>query len=390
MITLFKTFRRYKEPILEKTFQIEALNDSNEKNNLLIENFGMNLLDVFKEHYNKFRPVLNEIKTSKIENLESVKDLKQFISGDCHTLFQLPFNNESRNAFYREIDAAYPNLPKFSKFNEIIHSLNGSNDPSVNTSIYFRDEVELIQQTFCESRIWGHNISKHPSYDVVTTILERHFGNCTDAQLDTLLYFSEFYEKIALVTLEPWMISVLGNALFFKVFIPLHYSGAFHIIATDIVQKVKSSRITFPTIFQNYSNKIINLHQVLRPVLYFNTTPYLMLCYLVNLGYSYFRFYFLTLPDSEHIERSKEPTATELVTRHMNYENRGINNTYYQTFVSNVEKIAFEIGRLGGTISRNIMDGAISRYEDVFRDAAREYDRRQDSGNEDQKPEEES
>jgi hypothetical protein len=45
MITLFKTFRRYKEPILEKTFQIEALNDSNEKNNVLIENFGMNLLD---------------------------------------------------------------------------------------------------------------------------------------------------------------------------------------------------------------------------------------------------------------------------------------------------------------------------------------------------------
>lgn len=389
---MFTLFKKYKEPFLEKTFQLEVLNNHNQNDNMFMEKLKMNSLDIFKEHYNKFKPVLDDIKALRTEDLDCREDIVIFITKDCNTLFRLPFDKELRNAFYRQVDGAYPNLPNFSKFNEVIYALNGLNDPSVHASIYYMDEnnLRVLQQTFGDSRVFGgSNISNHPDYDVVTTILMRHFENCTDAQLDSLIYFSELYEKIALISLEPWMISVLGNALFFKVFVPLHYSGAFRIMMINTIQKVKDSRITFSTIFQKYLDKFMSVHSVLKPFL--NTSRYFMFfSSAIHLGYSFFKFNFLTLSDSKQIKSNEEPTATELVDKHMNYENRGIDNRYYQTTVLTIEKIAFEVGRLGGTIPRNIMDGVISRYEDIVRSAAREYDKRQDSGNKEQEPKEES
>ena len=140
------------------------------------------------------------------------------------------------------------------------------------------------------------------------------------------------------------MISVLGNALFFKMFVPLHYIGAFHTIIEYIVEKVKSSRIIFSTIFQNYSNRLIRLLslQVLRPIFPTNATTYFLLSNLINLGYSYIKSNFLTLPDQRQAERI---SATRIVDEYMNFKERGINNTSYQTFVSHIARISFEIGR---------------------------------------------
>jgi len=342
---------------------------------MYIKKFQKTSLDMFKTHYNTFKPSLDEIKNFKAENLQSVDGLREFIVRDSNTLFQLPFNNESRVAFYREIDNVYPNLQNLSKFNDLAHALSRSNDPSIiHASVYFREEQSLLRQTFCESRVWGHNISRHPDYETVTTIMARQLESCNDVQLNTLLCFSDFYEKIALVTLEPWMISVLGNLLFFKLFVPLHYTGAFHTIVEYIVQKVKSARITFSTIFQNYSNRLLRL-QVLKPIFPLNATTYFIVSNLINLAYSYVKSNFLTLSDQRQAEKN---SATRVVDKYMNFNERGINNTSYQAFVSNIARISFEIGRFWGTIPRNILDGALSRYEDLFRSAAQEYDNSRD------------
>ena len=109
---------------------------------------------MFKTHYNSFKPSLDEIKNFRAENLQSVDGLREFIARDSNTLFQLPFNNESRVAFYREIDNAYPNLQNLSKFNDLAHALSRSNDPSIiHASVYFREEQSLLRQTLCESRV---------------------------------------------------------------------------------------------------------------------------------------------------------------------------------------------------------------------------------------------
>ena len=171
--------------------------------------------------------------------------------------------------------------------------------------------------------------------------MARQLESCNDVQLNTLLCFSDFYEKIALVTLEPWMISVLGNLLFFKLFVPLHYTGAFHTMVEYIVQKVKSARITFSTIFQNYSNRLLRL-QVLKPIFPLNATTYFIVSNLINLAYSYVKSNFLTLSDQRQAEKN---SATRVVNKYMNFNERGINNTSYQAFVSNIARISFEIGR---------------------------------------------
>jgi len=140
------------------------------------------------------------------------------------------------------------------------------------------------------------------------------------------------------------MISVLGNALFFKMLVPLHYMGAFHTMAEYIVEKVKSFRITFSTIFQNYSNRLIRLMslQVLRPIFPINATTYFILSNLIIFGYSYIKSNFLMLPDQRQAEKN---SATRIVNEYRNFKERGINNTSYQTFVSYIARISFEIGR---------------------------------------------
>lgn len=87
----------------------------------------------------------------------------------------------------------------------------------------------------------------------------------------------------------------------------------------------------------------------------------------------------MTLPDQRQAERI---SATRIVDEYMNFKERGINNTSYQTFVSHIARISFEIGRFWGTIPRNILDGALSRYEDLFRSAAHEYDNSRDRDSE--------
>lgn len=283
ILNIFEKFKdsfwNYRSPFLEKTFQLDVPDNHNSHDPMYIEKFQKSSLDVFKTHYHAFKPSLDEIREFKTANLRSVEDLRQFITQDCNTLFQVPFEPESRVAFYREIDRAYPSLSNFTKFNDIVHTLSRPNDSLIHASSYFRDETVLLQQTFSESRVWGYNITRHPDYEAVTTILARHLESCTDVQLNTFVCFSESYEKIALVILEPWMISVLGNALFFKMFVPLHYIGAFHTIIEYIVEKVKSSRIIFSTIFQNYSNRLIRLLslQVLRPIFPTNATTYFLI-----------------------------------------------------------------------------------------------------------------
>ena len=266
--TLKNNFWNPREPFLEKTFELDVPNHHNVYDSMYMKEFKKSALDVFKTHYHAFKPSLDEIKAFKIENLQSVEGLREFITRDCNTLFQVPSDLESRVAFYREIDRAYPNLPNLTKFNDMLHTLSISNDSSIHASSHFRDEKALLQQTFYESRVWGHSISKHADYEAVTTMLARHLENCTDVQLNTFVHFSESYEKIALVTLEPWMISVLGNALFFKMLVPLHYTGAFHTMAEYIVEKVKS-----------YSNRLIRLMslQVLRPISPINATTYFLI-----------------------------------------------------------------------------------------------------------------
>ena len=147
------TFWNHREPFLERTFQLDVPNNHNSHDLMYMKEFQKSSLGVFKTHYHAFKPSLDEIKNSKIENLQSVEDLRQFLIKDCSTLFQVPFEPESRVAFYREIERAYPNLPNFPEFNDIVRTLRISKDSSIHASSYFRDEVVLLKQTFYESRV---------------------------------------------------------------------------------------------------------------------------------------------------------------------------------------------------------------------------------------------
>ena len=69
--------------------------------------------------------------------------------------------------------------------------------------------------------------------------MSRKFNDLTYDDLNRLTNIITNYEKFALVTFEPYMISIIEHNLFFKVIVPLHRSGAFSKFITDIIKKVK-------------------------------------------------------------------------------------------------------------------------------------------------------
>jgi hypothetical protein len=99
---------------------------------MYIKKFQKTSFDVFKTHYKTFKPSLDEIKNFKAENLRSVDGLREFIARDSNTLFQLPSNNESRAAFYREMISNSNFRPgTFGRLINLVSSENSSFSPFV-------------------------------------------------------------------------------------------------------------------------------------------------------------------------------------------------------------------------------------------------------------------
>jgi hypothetical protein len=154
-----------------------------------------------------------------------------------------------RHAFYKVVAPRFPYLAKLGLYNEALSNLGEPSKSLFHASDEYHANPTGIAEIFLETRLKRINNStkmhQHQNLDEATTLFSAHLTDLTNSQLDVLTFYASTYEQFTLVTLEPYMIFILGNTLFFKLFVPLHREGACSVFVKMSVKRQKDLRKSF-------------------------------------------------------------------------------------------------------------------------------------------------
>lgn len=210
--------------------------------------FNMSAKDIFKEHYNNFKPTLNQIEKFDVSSLKSsaysanlaelkYQAAKTFTQADMKNLFSIPYNRDARLKYFTRYTLPdFHNNPVIDKYKNVLNTIDCHPRNLEDTATYFLNVAneDFLIKTFVRTRNYGDYILKHPDINTIKDIMSKKLEICTTQQLEILDYVCTNYESFALIIFEPYMAVCLGNVLFFKVFVPLHKLGAFSIFMNKV------------------------------------------------------------------------------------------------------------------------------------------------------------
>lgn len=344
---------------------------------------GKNWSEIFDEHSKKFAPTLEQIvdkenKPTLKSTLKSVKKYKKFLKEDQINLFQLPYSQAARQAFYKTIEPRYPYLTKLFCYQKTLEKISDpaeSLESLYHASDYYHSEPYAVANTFIDNKL--NYISSHPDLDVAVELMSSHLTNVSDAQLDVLTYYSTTYEQFTLVTLEPYMVFILGNALFFKLFVPLHREGACSAFVAKAVDRQRSIRNSFYYKLTSWTSAMIEHSRPLQPILNPMIREYVSQGGFVTFTFGAAGYIYTKIrprPPLPPTPTSTESTLARNAANNLLGDGQGLNSPHLDTARELASRAFFEAGRSVGAFSRNFFQGWLSQHDDILRDAASDVD----------------
>ena len=138
----------------------------------------------------------------------------------------------------------YEHIPISKSFFNNLRYFLGSYFYLIKAFNFYRDveNKAFLGTTFKTTKNYGNYILKHPnikeSIDLVSNKLINDL-NCTTANIDLLELVCNSYESFSFVTLELCLFKCLGPLLFFKIFCPLHHTGAFTLFMNNVISEYR-------------------------------------------------------------------------------------------------------------------------------------------------------
>jgi hypothetical protein len=168
----------------------------------------------------------------------------RFFEADLNNAYNSQSNFQDRLRFFQEsLDYEHMPIAAESFFNNL-RNFPGSYSDLIKASNFYRDveNKAFFATTFETTKVYGNYILKHPnikeSIDLVSNKLINDM-NCTTANIDLLELVCNSYESFSFVTLEPCLFKCLGPLLFFKIFRPLHHTGAFTLFMNNVISEYR-------------------------------------------------------------------------------------------------------------------------------------------------------
>jgi hypothetical protein len=314
-----------------------------------------NNVDLFKEHYDRFKPTLDRIKSFDSQTLHNVINTRDFAQSDLKNLFS---DTENRNEFVSTF--RHDSLPELSKYNNLLSKLNYDQNEFFFTKEYFCDEnnLEKIRHAFLQSRIYSNNLSKHPDVNTCVDLLFQKLEHLTNSELRVLSDFVNNNEQYALVTLEPYLSTVLGTILFLNVTIPLHKSGAFSLLINKVVDRHIQIRSTISSYLYGKNMKTMYKYALTRS----NA--------ILSLG-----LVMLNLYNSSRLNliQDKSTVVTDLVNKYID-EAKKLEDPFTQTASFIFKKAGFVVGHMLNSITQGVIMGISSKNSDSIIIAAKKAD----------------
>lgn len=347
---------------------------------------GLKTNQLFKEHYNNFKPTLDNIQSfdkTKLTNPEIRNSYgSDFVKADLKGLFETGNHPNSRIDYLREMEPGFKNLSKYDEYLNIVNKFNVPSDTIEKLTVYYKTETNLlnIKAYIQKGQLYRYNFEKLPEFEETKSLLSSVLKNLDSEELNVLSYYIQNYEKFTVITLEPYMVSLLGFRLFFTIFVPIHQMGGFRFLVNEAILKSQEMNNTFKNRIVNFSNYSINsLSRFNQKWLPINTVSQVTLgCGFTGLAIGFFNG-FNRLPQSAN---EKEPSVlVQSIVKKTILAGEGLNSVYVNNFKLFVYRISYEIGSLAGSVLTGIIQGAASRHEGVIETAAKTADKILDKKN---------
>lgn len=373
---------KYKQNKLENYFE-KKYNMYDEYYMLPSKNINKNTKQLFQEHYNNFKPTLDEIKSLQTQddslshhltdfNVRLAKEtveresLTNFVKEDLLSLFQQPYTLESRHAFYSRITHDFPFIPKIEEYKELCSCIV---EPAPLQTLYhassYYNSIEgsnIIKGIFMKTRFM--EIAHHPDNALVVELISKYLNNLTDNQLNLLLEYSINYEMFTLATLEPYMIFILGNTLFFKVFIPLHKEGNFSYLIKQAIDKQRIIRNTWKVKLYNYAKAVHRDNSLLiRPI---------SITGIVGTSLTLIKYTISTYFHQQTPSDRERRLIDNVYSR-----NQGLESHTIDAIRDFASRCAYETSAFVSAVTSSFYAGALSHYEGLARSIADYLDNRQ-------------
>jgi hypothetical protein len=229
---------------------------------------GKNCINLFREHYKNFKPVLESIAKTKDNPIElHSRDIftknylradyistRPFAVADYASLFLKP-SKTNRENFYKSLEPSYPEIPRINEYNDALSDIGQPTEHLKNAVDFFHDNKELANKMILDYN--GYQIENHPNFSKSVDLMSTNFSNLPESHLEVITYFAASHEQFALVTFEPYMIFILGHALFLQLYYTLHREGAFKYFIQETIIKQEQIRNKSYIKFKHYFNSFI-------------------------------------------------------------------------------------------------------------------------------------
>ena len=358
--------KKAKENLIKKTTSLDI-------NTIFLDDIKLNIktdhLSTFKEHYNNFKPTLDQIKNFDSNQLNKVSEMQSFIKSDLNNLFSRPYKEDIRHEYLSKIQENFDKIPDILDYRKILTKVEYKAQNLAQAQDYFVDpnNTKVIQDAFATSRCYSNAIMSHPDLPTIVDIVSRQLDNLTYEQLNILTDIITNYEKFALVTFEPYLVSLIGIKLFFKVFVPLHKSGAFSTFMANVIKKQYDMRNNFVGRVNLASEWISKVTKAIQPGVIslsnlvgkvYTTSALLNGVSLFISNYMYnsqFNNKTPTITNEPHnVENSiiVTNTANKIIE-----ETRVLENPFIDKMSTGGKTIGFLIGRVSKSVTRGIVLG---------------------------------
>jgi hypothetical protein len=364
----------YHNDILENYFEKNTTWQKNEKYK---KTFGKTVVKVFKEHYQDFKPSLNEINTFNKLHLRhhNINQIKTDVLIDANTLLSRPFNPTGRQEYLNSVEPCMDVLHKIDEYRDVLFSINPNNIfkslPLSNTADFCNTSTNAgtIQGYFIESAEFVNKIDEHPGIDVTIDLLSTFFRPLTIHQQEVITYYIDHHEKLAMLTIEPYIIPILGTGGFLAIFFSLHRAGVFSYIMHEALKKAKKSNNTLNT---TASFVIRNTEAIVNSALPF-VQHYDKTAFVAVATYRFLRPFFSRPNITQAPITEPKSTIFTDATRGV-FDNRGLNDPLTNGIIDGTERLGFTLGRFLGSFSSSFVYGAASRHREVIEAGARVAD----------------
>lgn len=313
----------------------------------------------YKIHRKKFRPVMKQL-----QSRYGAEFHKFFITNFTHT-FHRPISQNSLNRYYNSL---LPNFRAVVLPMKYCAALNKIGTPGLVREAHGHavDHVfnnrEQLGETFANNKIAF--IKTHEDLGACVELVSSGLENLTNTELDIIKTVAQNHEQFAFSTSEPYLMLMLGNALFFSIFVPLHRSGAFSFFIQTCVAKQFSVRNQFYVYlhrspFINYITPKIDSRILMGSVASF------------LLGVAYTLRSYLAVPIKACMESTLiRDSVSSFIASGVGLGNPKVD--YAKTFCS---KAAFDLGSFVAGMSSNFVKGWLSKYSEVVSVAATAVDK---------------